>query len=709
MIALLLWGCAACSVEEGVTDEVSSCGEDVEVFTSYVWEPVLQQQCVGCHNSDGMASGSAFVLDPDDMLASLQAATDVADRLLLKPSGQHEAGHAGGTLVIEGGSSYDALSFWVDWSQGECALPEDQACVDETLRRRLRRLSHDEYDRTLSDLLGIDSTFGASLAADETVEGFDNDVEALTVSSLLADQYRTAAEDVVSEADLDSLRSCDPQEIGYAACATVFIEEFGLRAFRRPINQTELDRYYALWQAVAVEDGFDEGLRWVVTGMLQSPHFLYRSELGEQQSSGSFEMTDWEIASGLSYLIWGTMPDEVLLSAAEAGELQTQAEISAQVIRMMDDDRALEITADLVEVWLQLDRLFTVSREGLTDELRTSMSEEIRELVKKTAVEGGSLTDLFLSQEAYVDENLADHYGLSGTGWVSLDGAEYGGLLTRGAILTTHGLSGGSGPVQRGVLIRERLLCEPLPPPPSEVDTSPPEYDPDVSTRERYSEHSSNPECASCHNLIDPLGFGFEHYDQLGQWRDDDNGHVIDATGSLDGLDFDGPHDLADALLADTRVHACFDQVWRRWASGTESCGTDRGATLLTDPLRIVAEEEHFTVRTGDVDEGDTFAVGPRLALTDLPEDDADYSGAVILEITENSSWDSGFCADAEVRNEGAETVEWEVRATISGEITSIWNASTWEDGDENVFVGTDWNATLGPSESTTFGFCGSY
>ena len=258
-------------------------------------------------------------------------------------------------------------------------------------------------------------------------------------------------------------------------------------------------------------------------------------------------------------------------------------------------------------------------------------------------------------------------------------------------------------------MVRERLLCEPLAPPPSDIDASPPETDASSSTREHYEEHSTDPQCASCHNLIDPLGFAFEHHDQLGQWRAMDGVHEVDATGSLDGVDVDGPEQLTAALLDDARLYECFDQSWRRWASGAETCGSGSGSGSLTAPLLDLLLQEDLTQRTGDADEGDTLAAGVRLSLEELPEDDADYSGTVVLDITEADAWADGYCADAVVTNEGDETVEWEVRTTLSAEISSLWNAETWQEGDETVFVGVSWNAILSPGESTTFGFCATY
>lgn len=712
---MILWLTLACSCSRSdrtpAADSGAStgCEEDVAVFTEHVWTPVLSQQCVGCHVAGGPAAGTALLLDPDDMLASLRAASAVGERLLLKPTGQHESGHGGGTLVTEAGPAYEALALWVRWGQGECTLPDGDDCSEALLPRRLRRLSHDAYDQTLSDLLEIDSRYGQQLAADPTVDGYDNDAATLTVSGLLADQYRSTAEELVATLDVESLHACDPSQAGYTACAVRFIEAVGLRTFRRPLSADELDRYLVLWKSVAVDDGHPEGLRWVLIAMLQSPHFLYRSELGVKGEDGIFTLTDWEVASVLSYLLWGTMPDETLLIEAEAGALQTRPEIQAQIDRMADDERVVETATEFVRIWLQLDRLPSVSRDGLTDALRESMADEVTALIEETVSEDGSLTDLLSSRAAWLDAEMAAHYGVSETGWVELDGVEYSGLLTRAAVLTTHGLSSGSGPVQRGVLVRERLLCEPLAPPPSDIDTSPPEADASASTREHYEAHSTDPQCASCHNLIDPLGFAFEHHDQLGQWRAREGEHEIDASGALDGVAFDGPAALTAALLDDARLYGCFDQSWRRWASGAETCGDGGGADSLTAPLLDLLHQEDLALRTGAADEGDTLASGVRLSLEELPEDDVDYSGAVVLELIEVDAWGDGYCADATVTNAGDEAVEWEVRTTLSAEISSLWNAEAWQEGDETVFVGVSWSAILAPGESTSFGFCATY
>jgi hypothetical protein len=698
MSPLLLW--LACH-RSGEDPEPASCAPDLALFEARVWDVVLGSQCTACHAPGGPGyTGSALKLDPEDLQASMEATYAVGERLLLKPSGQSTDDHGGGVLVVSGTEAYEALAFWVDWTSGVCEVPPPVTCEDQDAPRLLRRLTHAEYTRTIQDLLGV-PVDPATLASDPVVDGFRNDAAALVVSDLLADQYRSAAEAVSAVAELPL--PCTTQD---AACAAAFIEAFGYRAFRRPLTQQDIDRYLALWEESATEDGFEEALRWVVAAMLQSPHLLYRSELGAQGEPGRFTLTSWEVASALSYTLWGTTPDEALLARAASGELDEPQAVAALAREMALDPRALETAADFVEAWLDLGPLDTVSREGLTPELRAAMRQETRDLVKDLAGSGGTLADLMQARHTFVSPELAALYGLEGSGRLELDGVRYGGLLTRGAVLATHGRPSGSGPVQRGVLVRERLLCEELPPPPSNLDTSPPEVDPAASTRTRYEEHAANPECSGCHDQIDPLGFAFEHYDQLGRWRTDDGGHPIDASGHLDALPFDGPFALADLLLADARFRGCFVQTWRRHATGAPACGEDQGPDVpLLEPLVALPQAASFLTRTGSPEEGDTLASGTRIT-PEEPEEPSLPEEGLTFALTVVDDWGTGYCADGEVTNGSDAPAVWTVRSPQDGAINNIWNAVVTLDGGDFVFSGVEWNAEIAPGGVASFGFC---
>ena len=440
--------------------------------------------------------------------------------------------------------------------------------IETPLPRRLRRLSHREYAHTMADLFAVELDPRTDLAADTTVNGFDNDAETLRVSSLLADQYRTLAETVSMDADLSPWLTCDLQTDGFD-CAESVLPSIARSVWRRPFHAAEEGAWLDLMHTLAADDGAEAGLRWTLAALLQSPHFLYRSELGTPDEHGTYTLDGWERATALSYHFWGTTPDEALLDAAEAGGLDDAAGMSAEMARLIEDPRFADQVAELADTWLHLHHLETVSRVDLTEADRTQMLDDVHTLIREAVRADATIDDLFKD----------------------------GGILLEPALLTAHGVPEGSGPVQRGVMVRELLLCQPLPPPPSGVDTSAPDFDPDLSTRERFSQHSDDPLCASCHTLIDPLGFAFEHYDHLGRWRDTDHGHPIDASGNLDGVPFDGATELAAVLADDPRVTTCFVKTARRWGSGATSCADSVENVGVTQPLVDWATRPAFVLR----------------------------------------------------------------------------------------------------------------
>lgn len=555
-------------------------------------------------------------------------------------------------------------------------------CSAEDSPRVLRRLTHDEYARTVHDLFGVDVD-PAAFAADPVVDGFRNDAMTLAVSDLLAEQYRSSAEEIAAQVDVAALVPCNRERVGDAGCAVRLIEDLGFEVFRRPLTQSDIDGYLALWTEVAVEDGYDEGVKWVLIAMLQSPHFLYRSELGVRGENGLFALTPWELATELSYDLLGTTPSRDLLDRVSAGLLADPSDIPLVAAELLADPRAAEAAADFAEVWLDTSELATVSRDGLTPELRDRMADDLRARVITLTASAGSLRDLLLP-------------------------AEGDGVLLDPALLTTHGRPLGSGPVQRGMFVREHLLCEPLPPPPSNVDASPPPVDPTKTTREQYQDHSADPTCALCHDKIDPLGFAFEHYDQLGRYRELDNGLPIDDSGHVDGTPFVGPTALAAVLIDEPTFRTCFVSTWRRHATGLPTCGEDLGAAVgFVEPLAGVPALGGFAARAGGADEGDSFAIGERRP-PDSPAPVPVPPAGVESTVDVTSDWGVGYCIAVTVNNYGTNTANWAVRLEMDGHIDSLWDAVVTEDGADWLFTGASWNATLPAGGQTAFGFCAS-
>ncbi|MBM75067.1 MAG: hypothetical protein CMK59_06685 [Proteobacteria bacterium] len=752
--------------EEQIEDQPADVPEDCltleELYVSQL-EGIVEGACVGCHVSGGLASETRLVLSPGSTSQNIQALSEVATitenegfLLWLKPTGQHVAGHVGGELIPKDSAEAEALALFIGRANGtvdECAEAFDptQVQIDCELeppgRRLLRRLSHVEYDNTIRDLFGIESNWGASFAPDNVVHGYNNNATGLQVSSLLADQYMNAAEEVANQvihAQAELIIPCGILERS-VNCAEDFLLQQGGRIFRRPLNSAEMAFYLGFFEDIYYEDGFNEALEWTLAALLQSPHFLYRSELGQAGASGSFELTSWELATELSYLIWQTTPDDALLELAANGSLLDREVLHQQVEQMLLDPRATQTISNLSEQWLSLNLLPIVPREGdydvFTDELRTDMGLEIDKFIQGAFLENLTLSDLFLAEYSYMTQDLAHFYGVSfNTDSIDSDGFarvdlssdhRYGGLLTQGALLTVHALPSSSSPIHRGLLIRERLLCQELPLPPANLDTSPPAMDPNLSTRERYEAHSVDPACAGCHNLIDPLGFGLEHYDGIGRWRDLDGVHQIDASGVIAGVaqenvSFDGAQELSARLSEQEEVAQCYVQQWFTFGFGegdlhdsSISCGVEDAFGQyeelgggLQSPLLGLTQTDRFYERVGGATEGETFAVDSDYTEIDPPDTDlpGGTSSELDVYVLQDSNWGTGYCNTVTVTNLTENDIVWEVTLEVPGVIFSLWSAeSSSGQGLDMVFTGVSWNETLGPGGMTSFGFCAEY
>ena len=294
-------------------------------------------------------------------------------------------------------------------------------CVVDTPIRRLTRF---EYNNTVRDLLGDTSNPADVLPPEEEVAGFNNQAAALTSSDLLIEQYMKVAEDVSARAaqDLGTLLPCDPSLDGEDACALSFIEDFGRRAFRRPLSQSEVTRFKGLfdWAVTDADLGrFEDGIELVIQAALQSPFFLYRAELGDETpiEGDIVPFTSWEMATKLSYMLWNSMPDEELFAAAEADELRTKEQIKAQALRMVEDDKARDLIRNFHTQWLLLTHMDSVTKDtgvypAFQGSLRPLWKEEIQTLVEHVIVEGdGTLATLLTADYSFMNEELASFYG----------------------------------------------------------------------------------------------------------------------------------------------------------------------------------------------------------------------------------------------------------------------------------------------------------
>lgn len=474
----------------------------------------------------------------------------------------------------------------------------------------LRRLTHRELDNTIRDLLGDESRPGSSFTPDAQSLGFDNMAETQAVSPLLAEQYEKAAIEISTHAveDLEGLLGCDPDTD--ASCVHDFVTTFGKRAFRRPLTTPEVERHVGFYAQMQSEYGTSDGVRLLLQAILLSPNFLYRLELTPSAKAGAIRLSAYEVATRLSYFLWGSLPDEELFAAADSGQLDSAAEVATQARRMLKDQRARDAVASFTTQWLSLARLDSTEKDAeLFPDFTTAIPPLLRQQTLRffdwVLFEGdGRWSTLLGSKTSFMNAELSAFYGISndslGSELEKVElGDEYSGFLTHAGLLSVLAHENQTSLVERGKFVREMLLCDDLPAPPPNLVVVPPDPDPNATTRERFAEHVADPACALCHDKMDPIGFSFEHFGADGRWRAKENGLKIDATGELTGTDVDGPIDgvasLAERLSQSDEVRRCVVMTWFRYAQGR---GQDE-----TDACSIERAQKAFTSSDGDIRE----------------------------------------------------------------------------------------------------------
>lgn len=492
-------------------------------------------------------------------------------------------------------------------------LPGQNSACQETPPpvQAARRLTRDQYLATVRDLLGDSRDLSDRLPADDKGEAVFAPPDTLTVTPAWADKLLINAEDLAARAitNMSALLPCNPAG-NEAGCADQFIKGFGKNAFRRPLTGEEVTGLTALYKMGAADGGFNAGIELVISTILQSPSFVYRVELGQKQGSlpGAVKLSPYEVASRLSYFIWGTMPDRLLFEAADTGKLATREGIAAQVDRLMKDARARTTLVTFNQRLFGTDIIDDASKDPdvypqFNDDLRASMKAEFRAFVEDAMFAGdGRLETLLTSRTTFVDAALAPLYGVAlpaGTGLrkVQLDPTQRAGLLTSVGLLTAHTLSDTSAPIIRGKFIRERLLCTELAEPPPGLVVEAPAPKPGSTVRELLEKHAVDPSCAACHDLMDPIGFGYANFDGLGRWRTMEEGKSIDNSGRLAVTDVDGefrgPVQLAEKLAASKQVRECVMTTMLSYVQGPGVAGD----ACLTTRLRKSFDDSRHDLR----------------------------------------------------------------------------------------------------------------
>ena len=466
----------------------------------------------------------------------------------------------------------------------------------------LRRLSRAEYNNTVRDLFRGTLTPADNWPADGMDSGFDNDTNGQGATADLIEQMMRSAEVVAADAitRIATLMPCAVASgVDPTTCGKQFIEQYGKRAYRRPLTDEDRTRLASILTYGLEHGGLTTGIRLVITGMLQSSSFLYRAEFGlpstSNPSGAALALTDYELASRLSFMLTNAAPDDALLAAAEAGKLHEPSDLRVHAERLLDSPAGRRALDHFFSQWLPFERLARTVKAPMEypefdEPMRAGMAAGARAFIQHVVFnsERGNIAELLSANYTFVNAKTAPLYGLTATG-DALQRVTFkeprSGLLTEAGMMAALSDNYQSSPVARGKFVYRDLLCQDVPPPPADLPAAgvPPAPDPNKTTRERFDEHRKNPVCAGCHQFMDPLGFALENYDAIGRYRATENGKSIDATGKvkLEGVDvtFNGPLDLSKFIAGSPLLRDCFSQKWFTYAFGRASAAED-AATL---------------------------------------------------------------------------------------------------------------------------------
>jgi len=568
--------------------------------------------CPMCHNPDGVASGTRLHFpDANATPAEIEAfgnslgilvdrANPAQSLLIRKPT--NRIPHSGGQRIKPGSPEEAKLIAWVNHLATLAPQANSDGAPVSSLKPpfvEFRRLTHAQYNNTVRDLLGDRSLPANGFPPEDFVNGFKGQYQSQSISPILMDAYGAAAEKLAAAAFKSgmppALVPCKPS----VRCRAEFIRGFGLRAFRRPLKPDELSRYDALF---AKQVNFAAGARIVVEAMLQSPNFLFHIEDTKNPA-----WKPWAAAARLSYALWDSMPDQALFDAAARGNLNSPAGIENQARRMLKDPRARQAIDEFAAEWLRFDRALTATKDRVafrefTPDTLYAMTEEARAFIADLVWNDRNFMELFTAPYGYMNADLAKLYGVPApesefqrTAFPA--NSERAGILGQGLFLALTAKPEETSPTARGLFVREQFLCQHVPDPPPGVNTNLPPVSEDQpqTNRERMAAHTTNPTCATCHSLIDPIGFGFEKFDAVGARREKltilfrGTGQFakvtktvsvdLDTTGKVAGIpdsNFSSPKQLGAILAKSPVCQECVVKQYFRYVAGRLETPGDR-------------------------------------------------------------------------------------------------------------------------------------
>lgn len=610
-------------------------------FTSQIYPILNRAGCRNCHNVEGVASATRLHFPEEDAAKTQieafgKSLVELVDRqnpdksiLYLKPTLRMP--HTGGEKIAKGSADEAALKSWIGYlaklsgDELTAALryrQEEARGSGVAARAVLRRLTHSQYNNTVRDIIKDTSNPASQFPPEDYVNGFKNQYQALSVSPILTEAYSRAAERLAANAfrrgDSRGLIPCKPASEDDAACRTKFIQAFGRKAFRRPLEPEEVATHTAVFKG---EKTFLAGAQAVIETMLQSPAFIFWVE-----DTPNPKWRPYAKASRLSYFLWDTAPNDALLNSAANGELNTSEGMERAIRRMHADPRAKDGVDEFVSQWLRFDRVTSASRERrlyplFNRELAKAMTEESKRFIGDLVWNDRNFMQAFTANYSFINSDLAAVYKVPppASDYQRVDfpaESERSGLLGQTLFLTLSSKPDETAPTGRGLFIREQFLCQQVPPPPPGVDTNlaPIEETKPVTNRERLAMHASNQMCAGCHKLIDPIGFGFEKFDAIGMRREK---HKLlfypnltgvagrraqpkqieldlDTNGSVAGIadsEFNNPRQLGEILAKTPQCQECIVKQVFRYMAGRPDTPADR--PLLAQALQAFRNSEY--------------------------------------------------------------------------------------------------------------------
>jgi hypothetical protein len=566
--------------------------------------PIISKYCLKCHSKVKPRGGLNLerFKDQESVLKKLKVWEKVSDHLhggIMPPAGKPKP-------------SPTELHTVYAWLDDDILKVDCTTGAKDPGRVTIRRLNRAEYDNTIRDLVGVAVRPAEDFPSDDVGYGFDNIGDVLSMPPILTEKYLAAAEKVVGAAwKSDDARKriliCQPTDKKQnRECARKILRAFASRAWRRPAADEEVKRLLRFVDA-ADKNGepFETGIQYALEAVLTSPHFLFRVEIDKEQGDGAHAVSDWELATRLSYFLWSSMPDEELFNHARKSDLHNPEVLEGQVRRMLKDPKAHALVENFADQWLLIRNLKSATPDttmfpSFDEPLRRAMQKETELYFENVVREDRSIIDFIDSDYTFVNERLAKHYGIDGVKGdefrkVTLKDGRRGGVLTQASILTVTSNPTRTSPVKRGKFILDNILGTPPPPPPPDVPAlkEAKEVADSVSLRQRMEIHRSNPACAVCHQKMDQLGFGFENFDAIGAWRDRDGKNVIDPAGVLPGgAAFKGPAELKAILKTNQQDFAhCLTEKMLTYALGRGLERSDR--CVVEEVTRNVVQHKY--------------------------------------------------------------------------------------------------------------------